>query len=333
MAQSKEHKYSAGSKGDDGLGALSEKLALDLRKSIRSLGTCPLFSDPWMSMVDDIARISNITEMESHLTAADSKSDGATLWETKEQALRFLIEDGKLNVCLNNMVEFKKFQLNARRDPSSSSSSTAPPPSFEAGAKYGLTPSQSVSSDIRTEKSDRFEKCLGIILKNVWVHVEALQTTDLVVLIRHIASVMEGVSDSPEIVQSLSDLGHRQEVLVYHYLYDMLVRVDDIKEERVMPFIRESGIFMLAIRALSILHSHLTRTDTLKALGSLSLLVETEDFATYKDQYIKCTQDAQDLVLLNSSCIEVVNTDMENRKVVRPLQDCIDRAKRQWKIK
>lgn len=72
----------------------------------------PVLSDPWFEMADVFGRIANISDMESKLPA--SKKD-ATLWETEEQALRFLLEDGKLNLCLRNLIEFKQAQIKFRR--------------------------------------------------------------------------------------------------------------------------------------------------------------------------------------------------------------------------
>lgn len=63
-------------------------------------------------MAETFGRIASITDMESKL--AGPKNDG-TLWETEEQALRFLLEDGKLNLCLRTLIEFKQNQLSARK--------------------------------------------------------------------------------------------------------------------------------------------------------------------------------------------------------------------------
>lgn len=43
-----------------------------------------------------------------------SNKSGGTLWETEEQALRFLMEDGKLSISLRNMIRFKTHQMNLR---------------------------------------------------------------------------------------------------------------------------------------------------------------------------------------------------------------------------
>jgi hypothetical protein len=63
-------------------------------------------------MAEIFGRIANISDVESKLPS--TKKD-ATLWETEEQALRFLLEDGKLNLCLRNLIEFKTGQTKARK--------------------------------------------------------------------------------------------------------------------------------------------------------------------------------------------------------------------------
>lgn len=72
----------------------------------------PILSDPWFEMAEIFGRVANITDVESKLPSG--KKD-ATLWETEEQALRFIIEDGKLNLCLRLLIEFKSRQIEARR--------------------------------------------------------------------------------------------------------------------------------------------------------------------------------------------------------------------------
>jgi hypothetical protein len=63
-------------------------------------------------MAEIFGRVARISEVESALPS----SKNATLWETEEQALRFLLEDGKLNSCLRILVEFKAAQIESRTD-------------------------------------------------------------------------------------------------------------------------------------------------------------------------------------------------------------------------
>eukprot|EP01036_Dinobryon_divergens_P033940 gene33940-43848_t len=102
----KVDRYSAKETVDE-LEALSERLAADLRKQIRAMANYPILSDQWSDMADVLGRVAHVSEMEAKLPAP--KND-ATLWETEELALRYLLEDGKLNLCLRNLIEFKQYQ-------------------------------------------------------------------------------------------------------------------------------------------------------------------------------------------------------------------------------
>jgi hypothetical protein len=73
----------------------------------------PILSDPWFEMADTFGRLANVSDVESALPSA--KKDG-TLWETEEQALRFLLEEGKLNMSLRSLTEFKSRQIQSRRE-------------------------------------------------------------------------------------------------------------------------------------------------------------------------------------------------------------------------
>lgn len=39
---------------------------------------------------------------------------------------------------------------------------------------------------------DSFEKGMGIVLRNAWTHIEALQTTDIPLLVEYITGVRDG---------------------------------------------------------------------------------------------------------------------------------------------
>jgi hypothetical protein len=71
-----------------------------------------LLSDPWFEMADIFGRVANVSDVESKLPSA---KDNATLWETEEQALRFVLEDGKLNLCLRLLIDFKTKQIETRK--------------------------------------------------------------------------------------------------------------------------------------------------------------------------------------------------------------------------
>eukprot|EP01031_Cornospumella_fuschlensis_P027230 gene27230-32897_t len=302
----KQDKYSKRDDFDE-FESISERLAADLRKSIRQLDNFPILSDPWFEMAETFGRVANISDVESSLPSA--KKEG-TLWETEEQALRFLLEDGKLNLCLRSLIEFKAKQIEARHN------NGGPMIEFVA-------------------ECDKFEKGVGVIMKNAWQHVEVLQTTDLPALVQHIAAVLEGALALPDVMEGLlkkSDMHQRQEVLVFYYLNGLFRHVEDIREHRVMPVVREQKIFMLAVKALCQYGGQIQTAHRFVAAQALALLAETEDFATHRDAYYgEHAGDVDRMVQLKESMLSELAGDFERRKAIRPLLDCIDRAKRMQK--
>ena len=84
--------------------SLNARLAQDLRAQVRRLGCFPVYSPPWVEMVESLNHVAQVSSMESNLPQA---KEDATLWETDEAAVRFILEDGKLNLCVRAMIEFR----------------------------------------------------------------------------------------------------------------------------------------------------------------------------------------------------------------------------------
>ena len=87
---------------------------------------------------------------------------------------------------------------------------------------------------------------------------------------------------------------------------------------------------MLGVRFLNRFHDDLQPPSLLKVVEALSLLADSEDFSTYRDRHIPLSGENIDLL---SSLKEYCLTELlssENRKIVRPLADAIDKAKRSF---
>jgi hypothetical protein len=188
----------------------------------------PILSDPWFEMAEVFGRMATISDMESKLSAG--KNDSATLWETEEQALRFLLEDGKLMLCMRSLVEFKQAQTEARK--------RGKGPMVSEDYHLLCAPVASNGAILQIDfvaECDKFEKGLGSIFRNAWQHVEVLQTTDLTQLVNHIADTLQASLELPEIMDTLStagDLHQRQEVLVFYYLLGVMKHIEEIGESR-----------------------------------------------------------------------------------------------------
>ena len=75
-------------------------------------GPYRILTREWVMMAEAIERMGKISEAERKMP---KKSDDATLWECEELVLRFMLEDGKLNLILRNLVDLKDFQREVQR--------------------------------------------------------------------------------------------------------------------------------------------------------------------------------------------------------------------------
>ena len=314
----KASKYSKAKKEKeetDDVEHLVARLAADLRVSIRRLDAYEVLSPQWLEMGEVFGRIATISDMESILAAPKVPGVGAgagTLWETEEQALRIILEDGKLNVCLRCMVEYKRYQRAQR-------------------ARVMTADLKSPTAMYATE-CDKFEQGLGTVLYNAWNHTEALQTTDLPSLLGHLGDVLEaGLEDGGAWLRTVARSGQvhkNQEGMAFLYILNVMKQLDCMDEERVMPIMRNRGLFILLVTTLGRIHESLPPSFLLRCVEALSLYVETEDFKTYRAQHVQET-DLDELTNLKTTCLMPLQAaDTANRLTVRPLIDAIDRLKR-----
>lgn len=279
-----------------------------------------MLSEPWCKMADLVGRIAAISEMEARLP---KESANATLWECEEVALRYVMEDGKLNLCLRNIVEFWAFLRDA--DVRSAALAAAPP-------AYAPSRGEAKGGDEswQREKLDVFEKGMGVMLRNAWSHVEAVQTTDLPLLVKHIADVLaEAVTPAGanRLIDQVErdDLRDRQSVVVLSYLRALCIRSDDLATLRFMTIVRDENLVERLVSYLDAHHNLISAADLLMACQALSCLVDSEDFQTYEKQYLPSAARAT-LGSFRSAFLEQFLDDYDNRKTIQPLlrfiQDC-----------
>ena len=302
--------YKSGHRADKEVEDLVSRLNSDLKQAIRKIDLYEVMSPQWLEMTETFSRIASISEVESKLAAP--KDQKGTLWETEEQALRHILEDGKLGICFRCLVEFKRYQRAfLERD----DDTAAPWPATEC---------------------DKFEKSLGTILLNTWAHAEALQMMDLTTVVHYIADVLErGPKNGFSVVNTLVQLGElhlKQEGMVIAFLGQIARHLESMSEDRVMPVVRARGVFLLAVSTLESTHKLLPQEPLLRYVEALSLIAETEDFKTYRDSYVQ-PADLELLLNLKSSCLLPLQTSAgggssTQRQIVRPLIDSIDRLKR-----
>lgn len=297
MAAARNRPYSASADVDE-LEALANKLAEDLREKIVTLDSPNVLSKEWCDMADTVGRIASISEMEARLP---KKSQSVTLWECEELALRHVLEDGKLNLCLRNLVEYKRF----------------------ARAAPGRPPADQ-------QHMIKFEKGMGLILRNAWRHIEALQLTDLPLLFRHVSEVLADATNDVPRMESLGkqgDLVERQEVMVLHYLHGVASQLGEMPEYTVMPFVREERLLAGLVRLLDTCWQLLPERELGMAVETMAFICDTEDFQNLMDEgdYLS-PQDLEVLGRLHVTFIDNMTNDADVRRKIRPLLDVIVRS-------
>jgi len=312
----KSSAYRKGEEQKDGMELLNERLAANLRQSVRKLGSYPVLSPPWIEMVPCFARMATVTEMEGSLP----QQKDATIWETEEHAVRYVMEDGKLNLMLRSMIDFKAHVYNARNKPDE----------LELKSNAAIC--------------DEFELSLGRVLYCCWTHVEALQTTEVAPLMEYISEVLQRVLCTEGALDALlasPNLALKQEVQVLLYVGQLLLQVETMREVRVMPFIRKSGVFGKMAVFLLRAHASLPPHILLRAIAAISAVVETEDYTTYTAVYLNKTEsgegggvdgvDTLDALLeLRDQVLAPLLKSLprDQRFKVKPLSDAIDKCQR-----
>ncbi len=102
---------------------------------------------------------------------------------------------------------------------------------------------------------------------------------------------------------------------------------------RVMPILRERNIFIQGIKFLNTYREYFLNTPTMKMIEALSLIAASEDFSTYKDQYVSSADDAREMMSLQENVLQSYRNDSTLRTIMRPLNDAISQMKRRYKLK
>lgn len=110
--------YAGSCSAVDSFEALTKRLAEDMQRSIRSLEFCAVLSPDWNETTDKLCRIANVSDTERTFSAAPAPAGAppaaaATLWEGHEVALRYLVEDGKVILCLRLLEGYLTFLQDA----------------------------------------------------------------------------------------------------------------------------------------------------------------------------------------------------------------------------
>merc|ERR1719330_1452104 len=89
------------------------------RKCVRNIHQYPVLSNEWIQLVDSLKSLTRLVQLEGRMptnvkvveAAGRNKESEGTLWdqEAHENAIRILVEEAKVNLCLRMMNDYKQW--------------------------------------------------------------------------------------------------------------------------------------------------------------------------------------------------------------------------------
>jgi len=270
--------------------AKNKKLKHEMRKISQSIHSHKPLDADWKKMCYDLRRLSEIAFEDEHpssqgKTAEKGKATEQTLWdeEQTQSVVRILLEEGKLNLLLRLLSNFKAMQ--GRED-------------FKVSMEVQCNRRKMRMSSLQ-QLCAIYEHSLGILLYFCISRIESLQILDSEHLVEHIESVLSR-KDHPFRSRKDKD-GERmhafaaqlfaddkgQESLALYYLYLLSTYFCKLQhEEKLMGFIEKYGIVQKSVVYVMRHHAVLSLDCLQKYCLFLSHCFETESFSAEPDLYL-----------------------------------------------
>mmetsp|Transcript_5546 Transcript_5546/g.18699 ORF Transcript_5546/g.18699 Transcript_5546/m.18699 type:complete len:250 (+) Transcript_5546:200-949(+) len=232
------------------------------------------------------------------------KKDHGTLWERDELTVRFLLEEGKLNMCLRLLRDFKVLMWNK----------------VESAAVVQKAAGQlNCTHDAVMARLQLYEQSMGLLLKCSFQSVESLQTCDIPLLVSYCGDVITHFLERTELEPD-ANMERSQECLVLYYLHSLAVALEDVGDDRTMQYFEEHRILPLVISQMS-KGMEVFKSEVLRAgVEFLSMVFDTEMFSTHKERVIDQESSAA-LVALKGKLLPELATDLQQRMKVQPFID------------
>jgi len=268
----------------------NKKLKNEVRKISQSIHSHKPLDADWKKMCYDLRRLSEIAfeDVNQKQTLNENgkgKASEQTLWdeEQTQSVVRILLEEGKLNLLLRLLSNFKSMQ---RRE------------DFKVSMEVQCNRRKMRMSAL-LELCAIYEHSLGILLFFCISRIESLQILDSEHLVEHIQSMLSR-REQPQIfdkrkgadrmlafsAQLFSD-DKGQESLALYYLYLLSTYFCKLQhEEKLMGFVEKYGIVQRSVAFVMRHHSVLSLDVLQKYCLFLSHCFETESFSAEPDAFL-----------------------------------------------
>lgn len=272
------------------------------RRYIRNLHQYPVLSAQWLDLVDSLEQLSRMTELELAMPAnakvadtmgRDNESTG-TLWdqEQHEDAIRILVEEAKVNLCLRMMDDYKRWHYSSLRE----------------------------DKERRLDrKCKQFEESLGHLLARSFLHLETLQLTDVRLLLEYCTLVMD---KSIQLGIDAPANARGQETMVLFYWASVMRHAESLNNSELLAKMQETHLVSLITSFLT-MHAGRYSVDVMfTAATGLSMLCGNEDFETDFDRFFDSHDHKLAFLALETSLVApVLQEDPGRKRLLRPLLD------------
>lgn len=302
------------------------------RQCVRKIQQYPILSVEWIGLLDELKKLSRLVQLEGRMmpntkvseAQGRNRDSAGTLWdqEQHETAIRVLVEEAKVNLCLRIMNDYKRWSY----DPAQKAATVS-----EAMQEF-----QSQEPQIEA-KLAQFEECMGLLLWRAFVHVETLQLMDIPLLIEHCAMVLENA------YAVASRTGGReppastkmQETVALYYFASLMKHAEALNNGELLAKAREYRLVFLACdRVLRHVDEYPADLVATVACG-FAALCDNEDFGsswegffTNADGQFDESMKARFLEMEEAIVVKQLQENPDKKRDLRPLTDFFKKLKR-----
>jgi len=298
------------------------------RRCVRMIQHYPILSQEWFGLIDALKQLTRLVHLESRMPGdakvseacgRNQESDG-TLWdqESHENAVRILVEEAKVNLCLRMMNDYKKWHYN---------------PSQRKADLERVANSMNATEEQIEAKCKQFEESLGTLLWRAFVHVEALQLMDIPLLIEHVSMVLDHCDRLKR--DKLQCSSNQQELLAAAYFAALMKHAEALNNSELLAKSREFRLLRLATAHIMnhAAEEYPTHISSEVAAG-LAAMADNEDFGTEWQMFFQDDNGNFDVeqcyyfLQLNDFVAKLLAADPDKKAQLRPLTDFFNTIQR-----
>jgi len=260
-----------------------KRLSKDIRIHVKYIHNYEIFSHEWVELADSLKQIAhvalnekNIPMVQKDLSSMHGRKKHGTLWdqEKSELAIRIVLEEGKLNLCMRLLSELMTSQ--------------------RLSNFYTLLECSCMDNVYNTDQMEKtvaiIEKSLGVIVLLCIQHVESLQICDTSALLELCARNLSkeyDISDLQKLQRqkrlfstSLKSYNKMQVNIAFHFLYHLIRHIPEISEATIMQTIIKKRILKKVLRFMSTYKEYMPQETAAIAAKFIDHVFQTDSFKT-----------------------------------------------------